>query len=242
MTHSIRINVMDTETTGFPPNASVVEFAYTRLEVFFEDPEKTKAIDIKVGDTTAYLMKPEHPIGLEAMAIHHIQEKHVAEMRPCREVLDRLKTEPCDYWAAHNAAFDRKFFDAEGLRWICTMKVAQTLYPDAPSYKNQVLRYWLNLDNHMDVSRTDPAHRAGPDTYVTAYLLAKMIASRKMDLDTMHLITMSKIAQGNITFGKHRGTLWKDLPLDYLAWLAKNGQSEDVVESAKHYMKLRCNG
>ena len=41
-------------------------------------------------------------------------------------------------------------------------------------HSNQVLRYWLGL--RLDADLAMPPHRAGPDAYVTAHLLLRMMA------------------------------------------------------------------
>ena len=51
---------------------------------------------------------------------------------------------------AHFAKFDRGFFDPAGSKWLCTYKIALWLWPDCPSHKNNVLRYWLKLKLAMD--------------------------------------------------------------------------------------------
>tara|TARA_R100001086_G_scaffold246048_1_gene177766 strand:+ start:1862 stop:2593 length:732 start_codon:yes stop_codon:yes gene_type:complete len=231
----IKINVMDTETTGFPPKADIVEFAYTELFVDLNNEGITE--NLRVGDTHSILAKPTYPININALAVHHIRDDMLVNARPSSEVLAEMAELQCDYWAAHNVAFDSKFFNPEDTEWLCTLKIAQTLYPDAPAHKNQVLRYHLKLDHHMTESRTLPAHRAGPDTYVTAFLLAKMLASKKMTLAEMIVVSGSKVKVGKIPFGKYKGTVWSQVPKDYLRWLVKNSEDTEVVETAKFHLK-----
>lgn len=231
----VTINVVDVETTGFsgPPKGDFVEIANTPVIVHFEDGE---LYDLKVGHTHAVLANPGCECNIEALATHHITPDLYSNAKESRVVHDEFMAQECDYWAAHNANFEKKFLTTDK-PWICTMKVAQMVYPDAPSYKNQVLRYHLGLDKHMELARTLPAHRAGPDTYVTAYLLAKLIAAKRMTIEEMAALTDSRILQGKIAFGKHRGTPWNKLPISYLSWLAKNSDDEQVVATAKHYLK-----
>lgn len=231
----ITINVVDVETTGFsgPPKGDFLEIANTPITVLFEDGE---LYNLQVGNTYAVLANPGCDCHIEALATHHIVPELYRNAKPSRVVHDEFMSQECNFWAAHNASFEQKFLSTD-VPWICTMKVAQVIYPDAPSYKNQVLRYHLGLDKHMEHSRTLPAHRAGPDTYVTAFLLAKMIASKKMTLDEMASLTSSRILQGKIPFGKHRGTPWSNLPLSYLQWLAKNSEDAQVVETARYHLR-----
>jgi DNA polymerase-3 subunit epsilon len=78
---------------------------------------------------------------------------------------------------AHNAAFDRKFWQAElalaGLDaahpFACTVLLSRRLFPQARSHKLGELATLLNLP------RTGRAHRALADAEVTAELLARML-------------------------------------------------------------------
>ena len=77
---------------------------------------------------------------------------------------------------AHNAAFDRKFWQAElalaGLPatqpFACTVLLSRRLYPQAPNHKLGVL-----VDYH-GLPRTGQAHRALADAEMAAALLARM--------------------------------------------------------------------
>ncbi|MCX7257699.1 MAG: 3'-5' exonuclease [Polaromonas sp.] len=85
---------------------------------------------------------------------------------------------------AHNAAFDRRFWQAElahaGLAapqpFICTLLLARRLYPQAPSHQLGAL-----VDYH-GLPRTGQAHRALADAEMAAALLAQI----EQDLRTLH--------------------------------------------------------
>lgn len=85
---------------------------------------------------------------------------------------------------AHNAAFDRRFWQAElahaGLAapqpFICTLLLARRLYPQAPSHQLGAL-----VDYH-GLPRTGQAHRALADAEMAAALLARI----EHDLRTLH--------------------------------------------------------
>ena len=88
---------------------------------------------------------------------------------------------------AHNAAFDRKFWQAELAMageaavhpFACTLLVSRRLYPHAPSHKLGVL-----VDYH-DLPRAGRAHRALADAEMAAALLGQI----QHDLRTRHGIT-----------------------------------------------------
>ncbi|MEO5374830.1 MAG: 3'-5' exonuclease [Alphaproteobacteria bacterium] len=77
---------------------------------------------------------------------------------------------------AHNASFDRKFWDAELARigrsrpqeFACTMLVARRIYPAAPNHKLETLSTFARLPS------TGKAHRALADAETTVHLLRHM--------------------------------------------------------------------
>lgn len=82
---------------------------------------------------------------------------------------------------AHNASFDRKFWDAE-LRqikrkreqeFICSLLLARRIYPEAQSYKLSALA------RHLDLPGAKRYHRALADAEVTAHLLVDINAVLK---------------------------------------------------------------
>ena len=85
---------------------------------------------------------------------------------------------------AHNAAFDRRFWQAELARaglaapqpFICTLLLSRRLYPQAPNHKLGSL-----VDYHR-LPRTGQAHRALADAEMAAGLLGQI----QHDLRTRH--------------------------------------------------------
>lgn len=77
---------------------------------------------------------------------------------------------------AHNASFDRKFWQAElahlGLNcnqpFACTVLLSRRLYPQAPNHKLGTLAH------HLRLPREGQSHRALSDAQVTAALLGRI--------------------------------------------------------------------
>lgn len=125
------------------------------------------------------------------------------------------------------------------LPWICTYKVALRLWPDAPKHSNQVLRYWLGLD--LDAVQAMPPHRAGPDAWVTAHLLLRML--EQATVTQMIGWTVEPKQLPVLPFGKHRGLKWADLPDDYLQWLVRQADMDpDVLWCARQETERRGSG
>jgi len=87
----------------------------------------------------------------------------------------------------------------------------------------------------MDRSIADRAHRALPDAYVTAHLSREIIKHASME-DLIRW-TNEPVLLPRVTFGKHRGQSWADVPPDYLQWvLRQQDMNEDVVHTARHHL------
>lgn len=224
-----KIRVIDFETTGMPDDQvrAICEIGFTDLSA-----------DWNISPTTAFLVNPGHPIPPQTRAIHHISDADVAgAVSPdvgMRTLMDGMADD--DVFAAHNCKFEQAFFGGGTRRWICTMQAAKHLFPNAPGFSNQALRYWLNIDEQMDdVNRAMPPHRAGPDTYVTALILYRLMMLA--NVDELVRMTTAPVVLRDVTFGKHRGMKWADLPRDYLSWIAnKSDLGADEKHTARHIL------
>lgn len=235
------VQVWDCESTGFPEDekAEVIELGRYHLDLITLDvhsPFEGMARPVK-RDT----------IPVETMAVHHIRDADVAGAPKIGELWRPFwdGCGPNDLVAAHNAKFEKHFHAGNGRRWICTYKAALVVWPDAPGHSNQVLRYWLGLDEaheDFDARLADPPHRALPDAYVTAHILAELLKHRTWE----ELVEISKwpALLCKIRFGtKHKGQLFSEAPSDYLEWIRdKSSMDEDVKFTAKYWLQKRAKG
>lgn len=224
------IRVVDTETSGLPtaddPHA-VVEVAYVDVE------------NGEITESNSWLCDPGRPIDIRASAVHHLTDAMVAGKPPFRNYAEILREGSTDYFAAHNVKFDRQFFDREfpdwDTPWICSLKVARHIWPDSPSHANQALRYYLGLDLPQAIAAMAP-HRALPDAYVTALVMVE--ALQHAPLTRMLQWSNEPSLLRAVSFGKHKGMPWSEVPFDYLQWLLKQVElDEDVRFTATHMMK-----
>ena len=227
----MKIRIIDFETTGTPEDQvkAICEVGYTDIY-----PDGT--MDAPVG----FFVNPGHPIPPETRAIHHISDADVATaMNPTHALMILAEgMQHGDIYAAHNAAFEQAFCGGGHHEWICTYKCAQHLFPEAPKHSNQVLRYWLGFDEKPEFqsSLAMPPHRAAPDTYVTAFLLQELL--KKASISELVGLSTAPVLLRKVTFGMHRGKQWKDLPWDYLSWIAnKSDLGADEKHTARHYLK-----
>jgi len=215
--------VIDTETCGM--DGGIVEIAPVDL------------IDGAIVKPMSDLVSPDRPISHEAMAIHHITEEMVDGKPRIAAVIGKYHGSP--YYVAHNAAFDRGVLPEMHGQWICTLKLAQALYPNI-RYSNQYLRYALKLD--VTVPEGLYPHRALYDCYVTAALLKRIIADSGWSVEKMLEISNSPTLLRTLKFGKYRGQKIEDIAQqdpDYLRWMLKSIKdlSGDMRFSIEHFLE-----
>lgn len=231
-----RLRVIDIETTG-GPGSEIVEIGFIDVQM--------DGADLHIGRAVSQLFRPERGVPPEVMAVHHLTEEDLAPYAVCsrEELTRRVWTDPTpNVFVAHNCEFERAFID-RGVTgespWICTMKAALHVWPDAPKHSNQVLRYWRG--HRHDPSLAMPPHRAAPDAYVTAHILADLL--KEASVEDLVRWTSEPRRILKLPFGKHRGLAWADAPLDYLEWMSRQEDMDpDVVFYARRELDRRRAG
>ncbi len=234
------IRVVDLETTGSrPPDAAVVEIGWQDVLV---TPDGGARL---LGATGSVLVAPGVPITPQTSAIHHIIDEDVrgaASFADLAPSIVRPEARPgaarVIALAAHRASFERSWCGDRltgGLPWICTYKSALRVWPDAPSHSNQSLRYWRRPEG-LDRARALPAHRAGPDSYVTAHLLRDMLCIAGLDALLAHEREPALLVR--VPYGPLRGQRFEALGDEALAELA-GGKPADLSFSARHEQQRR---
>jgi len=208
------LRVVDFETTG-PEGSEVIEVGLVDLE--------GSGRDWFVRDPRTILFKPARAVPPSARAVHHISEKDLAAAVPTSvpavEAFIRANG-TADVYVAHHAEFERSFLgELASAPWSCTAKAARRAWPQAPGFSNQVLRYWLELELDPDLGL--PAHRAGPDAYVTAHILLQLLQTETIS-DLVAWTTQPDV----VRFGRHRGKAWTELPSDYLRWIVEESDMD----------------
>ncbi|WP_437616425.1 exodeoxyribonuclease X [Erwinia sp. V71] len=200
------LRVIDTETCGL--QGGIVEIA------------SVDVVNGQIVNPMSDLVCPDRPISRQAMAVHRITEAMVRDKPPIEETIHRYQGSA--YYVAHNASFDRRMLPPMSGEWICTMKLARTLWPGL-KYGNQALRESLQL------AVTPPAglhaHRALYDCYVTAALLIRIMEISGWDALQMAQQMQAKKSADIFPFGKYRGRKIADVAKrdpGYLQWMLSN--------------------
>ena len=226
----MRIRCVDFETTGFPPDAAVVESGWCDLE------PGANGIAWQIRIPTSQVCNPGRPIPPEASAVHHLTNEDVFGAPPWKEIVE-ASGNGVDLLAAHRADFEAAFLPTWPKdKWICTWKVALRLWPEAPSHKLQVLRYWAGLKVVKELA--EPPHRAAGDAYVTARLLKVLLAN--VTVEQALTISAEPALLPRLTFGKHTMKPMAEVPADYLEWmLGQKDMDKDARHTAMHELSRR---
>ncbi|MBU1386938.1 MAG: DUF3820 family protein [Proteobacteria bacterium] len=222
---------LDTETTGTEKNDRLCQLAY-----------KTASSAI-VNE----LFKPPLPISIGSMCIHHITNEMVADKPAFKDSKDHQKlvnllNDDKNILVAHNAKFDVDMLEKEGVhpkRVICTLKLARHLDPEGkiPRHSLQYLRYFLGIKIEAN------AHDALGDILVLEKLFERLFIKMTKDIgpaaveNKMMDISSRPVLLSRMTFGKHKGVLFREIPGDYLQWLSGQGDlDEDLRFTVGHYL------
>lgn len=224
------IRIIDFETTGTEPPAEVCEVGI--CDLFLEEK--------RVGPALSWLCGVQQ-MPPEVRAIHHIAMDDCAGMAPFDQ--SRIFAEPADAIAAHNSGFETKFF-APALPMICTYKAALRVWPNAPSHSNGALRYWLEDQGlvTLDHVNTQPAHRAGPDAYVTAHLLLALFNTGATGRE-MVMWTKEPPLLPTCPIGKFRGKPWPEVEGGFLGWMLRQPDMDEGLKwNAAREIERRSKG
>ena len=226
------IRVIDFETTGTePPSAEVCEVGTCDLEL--------EARTVHAPRSWLCGVKSMPP---EVRAVHHISLAECQNEQPF-EAGDMFRNMDIQALAAHNAEFETKFFESP-LPVICTYKAALRVWPDAPSHSNGALRYWLQDQGKIapDHALTQPAHRAGPDAYVTAHILLALFNAGATGKDMVAWTKEPRLLP-RCPLGKFRGQPWSEVEAGFLGWMLRQPtMEEDLKWNAQREIARRANG
>jgi len=200
--------VLDFETTGLQPGYRPVEIAWLEFDSLY-----------KVSQSVTSLIDPQIPIEPGAQRVHGISSEMLAGMPTLEEF---LQGEHADKFAdehvlvvAHNAAFDLPMFApfCKKATSLCTMRLAQALYPTAENHKLQTLASMFAVE-------VEPTHRAMADVGACFELLRTVAKKEDKSIDELLVVASYTSPESLMPFGKHKGKMIKDLPSDYVAWLS----------------------
>lgn len=232
MAHIIRL--VDFETTGMDPPAEVVEVGWCDL---VQQDDGSWAVSEPDSHLCAVAAIPP-----EVRAVHWISHAETVGA-PAFHALTFLEgADHCAALAAHNWEFENRWLQADGIMpAICTLKAAYRVWPEAPGHSNSVLRCWLEDRGvlSLDDAKAQPAHRAGPDAYVTAHILKAMLETGVTGRELVQWTREPK-AFPTCPIGDFRGMPWADVDAGFLRWAVnKAGMDPDIQWNCQRELERR---
>ncbi len=163
-----------------------------------------------------------------------------------------------DVLVFHNAAFDRGFLPEylRDLPHICTWRCSLHLVPHAESHSNGALWYELGLARQLPAEAGAHPHRALFDALMTRDILEWMMCQvartgddeeilgpvddvRGFALQRLIELTRTPVLLNKCRFGKHRDSLWEDVPSQYMEWVLSQDFDEDTKHTCRHWLQKR---
>ena len=228
------VRVIDTETAGGRmPDDAVIEIG-------------SMDYDLATGETgnrMETLVDPEGtPISPGARRVHRIEDEELVGAPPFAEAV--LPFADAATYAAHRASFDSSRLRIPGT-WLCTWKLALRAFPDAPTHGLQSLVRRLGLQPRLPEG--SHAHRALYDAVCTVELLRACHAALgpRCDgpLDFLKRAARVSAEPGLLVrfrFGRHKGMAVREVPTDYLLWIAREPDMDrDAAFTARHELARR---
>ena len=262
-TRPINIRVIDFETSDLPAkNGKIIEIGWTDIDIIFtEEDEEGKGQPPYVqfrstgSSSQRFGLPPYERISPHAKAVNGIWENELPyNVLTTSELFSFLQCEASttrqfDYLVAHNSSFEEEMFSLYGIGkpdgiypippFICTMKAAKRLFPEAGGYSLQYLRHVLALENNFRDPRCDPPHAAGPDTWLTAKLFIHMHDGLGMSTPILHSCTTSLQHHPVCPIGKYKGQAWNSVETSYLQWIINTSKMDESVKNAAR-LELNC--
>ncbi|MBF7687441.1 putative quorum-sensing-regulated virulence factor [Acinetobacter rathckeae] len=219
--------ILDTETHTL--NGLPIEIAYAPICL---EHGKLSLFKEQIFDQ---LYSIGEPISFASMAVHHILESDIAD-QPHYTTFSLPSS--VEYIIGHNIDYDiqaiaRCGVDTSKLKPICTLALARQVWPDAEAHNISALIYQISQGSLRARELLKGAHRADADIILTANILMHIIAlTGVQNMQELYLASEEARIPKKLAFGKHKGTLIQDLPVDYVQWLLKQNELDPYLKQA----------
>jgi exodeoxyribonuclease X len=250
------IRVIDVEASGDRPDADeagLVEIGYTDVVANGVDLAGLPC-DWEVVDGKSTLCHPGSAITPETSAVHNIIDADVAGLpnwkQRLRPLIRGLRDDGVIAVAGHSVEFEALWIHPEWwgeqgpLPFVCTYKTALRVWPDAPTHSNAGLRY-LRMPSGLDRAKASPHHRAGPDSYVTAFHVRDLLnegtpLEQMIEWTKLPALTVRCYLRDYRNGGK--GTKWEDVDTGLINWIvniADFSDKPDILYTAQYHLEKR---
>lgn len=225
---------LDCETTGLDPKEDrIIEVACV-------------VFDIENNyETFETLVNPQCKIPDVSIAIHHITQEMVEKQLFIEKVLPQVLELVQDrIIVGHGIDFDIQILvnscERAGIphtlnknRSIDTLRMAR-IYGESPINSLESLRKHFHIEPEI-------AHRAMSDVIVNIEVFRRLFKGHR-SLEHLFNLLSKPILLKEMPLGKHKGRLFKDIPLEYLRWAVNKDFDQDLLFSLKNELKRRKQG
>lgn len=225
---------IDCETTGLDPqNDRIIEVAV----MCFDASEVYAAMES--------LIDPECEIPESSVAIHHITSDMVKDKPKIRDVLPEvLEMIGNHIIIGHGVKFDIDIIAAEADRYGILNKIRYNRFLDtlrmARLYGGSPVNSLEYLRKHFNIP-LEGAHRAMSDVIVNKEVF-KLLARGFKTVHQLFDVLSRPVLMTAMPFGKHKGRPLKEVPLQYLQWIANKDFDQDLMFSVRSELKRRKQG
>lgn len=217
------------------------------------DPEEDRIIEIGVAifdmksvyEQYETLIDPQREVPEESIQIHHITNAMVIGKPLIKEVLPKvLALIGNRIIVGHGITFDIALLinaakranipcDLEKSKYFDTLRMAR-LYGESPRNSLEVLREHFNIE-------AEGAHRAMNDVIVNMEVFRRL-ARRYVTIKQLADTLSKPIPMKTMPLGKHKGRFFRDIPIEYLRWIANKDFDQDLLYSVRLELKRRKQG
>lgn len=192
-----------------------------------------------------WLVNPECIIPETSIAIHHITPEMVKDKPTIVEILPNiLQLIDNHIIVGHGVGFDIDILAIAAERHGIPCKIRQNLYLDtlrmARLYGESPINSLEHLRKHFNIP-LEGAHRAMSDVIVNKEVF-KWLAKRFKTTEDLFEALSRPILMATMPLGKHKGRPLKEIPLQYLQWIANKDFDQDLLYSVRSELKRRKKG
>ena len=220
--HGGRAYLIDTETTSRVSGREVIALAWIRLRTAGGASSDLIPAEFTEAECFVQRYKPEWPIALGSLAVHHILPR---ELDGCPPSVDAAIPADAGYIVGHSVDFDWESLGSPAhVKRIDTCALARHLWPDADSHSQSALLYLLEGATPETREALRGAHGALVDTRNNLVLLRHILErlrATKPEITTWHALwDFSEFARipTLMPIGRNRGAPIGQLESSEIHW------------------------
>jgi DNA polymerase-3 subunit epsilon len=191
------------------------------------------------------LINPECEIPETSIAIHHITPEMVKDKPTITQVLPNiLQLIGNHIIVGHGVGFDIDILAVAAERHGIPCTIRHNLYLDtlrmARLYGESPINSLEHLRKHFNIP-LEGAHRAMGDVIVNREVFKRLAKPFKTTEQLFDALSRP-ILMETMPLGKHKGRSLKEIPLQYLQWVANKDFDQDLLYSVRTELKRRKKG